>query len=376
MSGQNPSVALTQAGGQSSWKYAQATVRPGFSGLNRAASSSTSGNNRLKSPSRRPSMGEPSSKDSSMIRVDSAPEVPIQRIGVAGLGHMGDAFASNLIADGYQITVYDRDEKRTAQLIAAGAAGAAGLVDLGACEAVLTSLPDDDALEEVTLSDAGLIHVLAPGAIHVSMSTVSPALSRRLARQHQLAGQGYVAAPVLGNPSLAHARKLFVIAAGLPPAVTKISPVLERLGQRLFVLGDDAGTANLMKLAGNVLTALTLQSMGEVFALLRKGGIDPHVAFKVLTGSLFDGEVHKAYGGKIVDNRYSPPGMTVPLAVKDLRLALAEAEHTAVPMPAASLVHDRLVAMLARGWPELDWSALGLLAASEAGLAPVTNTEG
>ena len=321
-------------------------------------------------------MGEPSSKGNSVKRAEPVPEVPIRNIGVVGLGHMGDAFASNLIADGYQVTVCDRDEKRAAPLIAAGALNAAGLAGLGACEAVLTSLPDDDALAEVTLSDAGLIHVLGPGAIHVSMSTVSPGLSRRLAGQHKLAGQGYVAAPVLGNPDLAHARKLFVIAAGVPSAVTKVSPLLEKLGQRLFLLGDDAGTANLMKLAGNVLTALTLQSMGEVFALLRKGGLDAHMAFEVLTGSLFDGEVQGTYGGKIVDNRYSPPGMTVPLAVKDLHLALAEAEHTAVPMPAASLVHDRLVAMLARGWPALDWSALGLLAASEAGLAPATNTKG
>ena len=87
------------------------------------------------------------------------------------------------------------------------------------------------------------------------------------------------------------------------------------------------------------------------------------------TGSLFDGKVNKTYGGKIVEKRYSPPGMAAPLAVKDLRLALAEAEHLDVPMPAASLVHDRLVAILARGWDNLDWSALGLLAASDAGLA-------
>jgi 3-hydroxyisobutyrate dehydrogenase-like beta-hydroxyacid dehydrogenase len=177
-----------------------------------------------------------------------------------------------------------------------------------------------------------------------------------------------VAAPVLGNPDLARERKLFVIVAGPSSALTRISPVLKRLGQRMFVLGEDAGTANLMKLAGNVLTALTMQSMGEVFALLRKGGVDPQVGFEVLTNSLFDGKVHKAYGGKIVEGRYSPPGMTTPLALKDLRLALAEAEHTAVPMPAASLVHDRLVAAIAHGWAELDWSALGLLAESDAGL--------
>jgi 3-hydroxyisobutyrate dehydrogenase-like beta-hydroxyacid dehydrogenase len=107
--------------------------------------------------------------------------------------------------------------------------------------------------------------------------------------------------------------------------------------------------------------------MGEVLALLRKGGVDARAAFEVLTGSLFDGKVHKTYGG-IVESHYSPPGMTTPLAVKDLRLTLAEAEHMAVPMPVASLVHDRLVATVARGWTELDWSALGLLAACDAEL--------
>jgi 3-hydroxyisobutyrate dehydrogenase-like beta-hydroxyacid dehydrogenase len=292
----------------------------------------------------------------------------IQRIGVIGLGHMGSDFAGNLIADGYQVTVYDRIEKHAAPLVARGATAAVRLGDLAACEAVLTSLPDDDALADVTLRDGGLVHVLGRGAIHVSMSTVSPGLSRRLAHQHELAGQGYVAAPVLGNPDLAQARKLFVLVSGASAAVGRVSPVLNRLGQRLFPLGDDPGAANLMKVAANALTALTLQSMGEVLALLRKGGIDARAAFEVLTGSLFDGKVHKTYGGKIVESHYSPPGMTTPLAVKDLRLALTEAERMAVPMPAASLVHDRLVATVARGWVGLDWSALGLLAACDAGL--------
>jgi 3-hydroxyisobutyrate dehydrogenase-like beta-hydroxyacid dehydrogenase len=292
----------------------------------------------------------------------------IQRIGVIGLGHMGSDFASNLMADGFQVKVYDRNEKHAAPFVAGGATAAAGLGDLADCEAVLTSLPDDDVVADVALGDEGLVRVLGRGAIHVSMSTVSPGLSRRLAHQHELAGQSYVAAPVLGNPDLAKARKLFVIVSGASSAVSRVSPVLDRLGQRLFLLGDDPGAANLMKVAANALTALTLQSMGEVLALLRKGSVDPRQAFEVLTGSLFDGKVHKTYGGKIVENHYSPPGMTTPLAVKDLRLALAEAERMAVPMPGASLVHDRLVATVARGWTELDWSALGLLAACDAGL--------
>jgi 3-hydroxyisobutyrate dehydrogenase-like beta-hydroxyacid dehydrogenase len=293
-------------------------------------------------------------------------EFVTRRVGVVGLGHMGHAFAGNLVEDGYEVSVYDRNPKQTGALTGARPAGQ--LADLAACDSVLTSLPDDDALAEVALGPQGLVGVLAPGAVHISTSTVSPAISHRLAEEHARHRQDYVAAPVLGNPDFARERKLFVLAAGPPSALEKVRPLLDRLGQRLFVIGDDAGLANLVKLAANVLTATTLECMGEVLALMRKGGVDAHLAYDVLTNSLFDSRVHKSYGGKIVEGRYSPPGMAVPLAIKDLRLALAEAERAAVPMPAASLVHDRLVGMVARGWAGLDWSALGLLAAVDAGL--------
>lgn len=294
------------------------------------------------------------------------PVSPYRTVGIVGLGHMGMAFALNFIADGHRVLGYDHDPARAAALTAAGGEGASDLAVMAACDMVVTSLPDDDALKAVTLG--GLVGNMRPGAVHVSMSTVSPGTSRTVAAEHEARGQSYVAAPVLGNPDLARARGLFVIAAGRKAAVESVRPLLERLGQRLFVVGEDPAAANLVKLAGNVLTATTLQSMAEVFALLRKGGIDPHVGFEVLTNSLFDSRVHRTYGGKIVDERYRPAGMVVPLAVKDLRLALAEAERAAVPMPAASLVHDRLVGLVAAGGADLDWSALGLLGARDAGL--------
>ena len=287
---------------------------------------------------------------------------------VVRLGRMGEAFVGNLLADGLEVKVFDRDQERGRAMGARGAVPVDDLAGLGSCPVVVTSLPNDDALTQVTLGDGGLVDTLAAGAIHISMSSVSPDLCRRLARARAAAGQEFVAAPVFGNPDLASARGLFIVASGSAPAIARIGNLLDRLGQRTFLLDDDPGAAPLMKLGGNVLTALSLQSMGEVLALLRKSGIDGRAGFKVLTNSLFDGKVHKAYGGKIVEQRYRPPGMTTPLAVKDLRLALAEAEKSLVPMTAASLVHDRLLAVMARGWSDLDWSALGLLAAAEAGL--------
>jgi 3-hydroxyisobutyrate dehydrogenase-like beta-hydroxyacid dehydrogenase len=292
----------------------------------------------------------------------------IKTVGVVGLGQMGHAFATNLIEDGYQVLVYDRNPQRIADLPVTGARGAARLSDFANCDVVLTSLPDDDTLAAVALPPDGLASILAVNTVHISTSTVSPGLSGRLAEEHASRGQDYVAAPVLGNPDFARTRGLFVFAGSKPSALAKVRPLLERLSQRLFVISEDAALANLFKLAANVLTATTLECMGEVLALLRKAGIDSQLGFEVLTNSLFDSRVHKNYGAKIVAACYSPPGMAVPLATKDLRLALAEAERTAVPMPAASLVHDRLVAMAARGWSDLDWSALGLLASVDAGL--------
>lgn len=308
------------------------------------------------------------------IRVTDTPEEsnisdvanPPLHIGVVGLGHMGSAFARNLVNSGYQTTVYDRN--KTKGQACTGAQPTTALADLSQCDIVISSLPNDEVLSALTEGRDGLIEAMKKGAVHVSTSTVSPEISRRLARLHQQCGQGYIASPVLGNPDLAKARKVFFMIGGIADHIRKALPVIKTLGQHVFFMGDNPGHANLMKLAANIMIATTLESMGETLALLRKGGISAEVGFDVLTNSLFDSKVHKTYGSKILHEQYRPAGMVVPLALKDMRLALAEAEQNATPMPFASLVRDRMVAMLARGWKDLDWSALGLLASQDARL--------
>jgi 3-hydroxyisobutyrate dehydrogenase-like beta-hydroxyacid dehydrogenase len=290
-------------------------------------------------------------------------------VGIIGLGRMGQDFGDLLIGGGAHLIAYDLDGDKVQMLARRGATPASGVHDFAECEIVLTSLPDDDAVRAVVLSKSGLASVLRPGSIHLSTSTIGVAFCRELDAAHRKVGQSLVAMPVLGNPDMAARRELFILLGGPAEAIERCRPVIEHLGQRSFNVGDQPWLASAMKLAGNMLTAATLESMGEVFAFLAKVGVPPERAQEILTGSLFDGHVHKTYGQKIVDRRYTPPGMTVPLAVKDLRLLLAEAEHSTVPMPLASLLHDRLVAVEARGWSELDWSALGKLAAFEAGIS-------
>jgi 3-hydroxyisobutyrate dehydrogenase-like beta-hydroxyacid dehydrogenase len=141
------------------------------------------------------------------------------------------------------------------------------------------------------------------------------------------------------------------------------------LGQQTFVVGSAPATANLIKLAGNAMSAVTLEILGEVLALARKRGLDPRELLSVLTGTMFGSRIHKVYGGKIAEQQFAVGGFIFPLALKDRRLALSEAEAAGVPMPSVSVVRDRLIAGIARGYSDRDWSALGLLAAEEAGLS-------
>ena len=123
----------------------------------------------------------------------------------------------------------------------------------------------------------GLAKGLMPGAIHLSMSTISTATASQLASEHARYGQGYVAAPVFGNPTAAKARQLFIIASGAAADVEICRPLFAEIGQQTFVIGTNPADANLFKLLGNMMTATALETLGEVVAVIRKRGLDPKV---------------------------------------------------------------------------------------------------
>ena len=179
--------------------------------------------------------------------------------------------------------------------------------------------------------------------------------------------QRFVAAPVFGRPDVAAAGQLFVVAAGAPDAVKAAAPLLDAIGKRTFVVSETPKAANLVKLSGNFLLASVIESLGEAMALMGKAGIDRRQYLDILTSTLFDVPVYKTYGGLIADGQFEPAGFAAPLGHKDIRLTLAAAEDLRVPLPLASLLRDRFLTLLAHGGDKLDWSAIGRLAAKDAG---------
>jgi 3-hydroxyisobutyrate dehydrogenase-like beta-hydroxyacid dehydrogenase len=291
------------------------------------------------------------------------------KLGFIGLGSMGRAMAASLLAAGHELTVYNRSAARAEPLRERGARVASAPAEAAAgAELVFSMLADDAAVESVTLGASGILAGLAPDAIHVSSSTISVALSDRLAAGHAAAKQGYVAAPVFGRPEAAAAKQLWVLAAGATADIDRCLPALEALGRGVTRLSGAASTANVLKLSGNFLIASMLEALGEAFALTRKAGVAPDTFLDLFVNVFARSPIFENYAKLIAREGYEPAGFKMPLALKDVRLALAAAEALQVPLPLASLVRDQLLSGLAQGKGELDWSALALLAAERAGL--------
>ena len=289
------------------------------------------------------------------------------KIGFIGLGQMGSGMAANLIKAGHEVTVYNRTPTRVLALVEKGAHAAAQIADACHGDAVITMLADDSAVESIAFGENGVIASLAKGKTHISMSTISVALSERLTAAHASTGQRYVAAPVFGRPEAAAAAKLFIVSAGTPDALAACQPLFEAVGQRTFPFGDRPSVANLVKLSGNFMIASVIETLGEAIALVGKAGVDRRQYLDLLTSTLFNAPVYKTYGDLIVGQKFEPAGFAAPLGLKDIRLTLAAGEALRVPLPLANLIRDRFLTLLAQGGEKLDWSAISQLAAKDAG---------
>jgi 3-hydroxyisobutyrate dehydrogenase-like beta-hydroxyacid dehydrogenase len=289
-----------------------------------------------------------------------------EALGFIGLGNMGVPIAANLLQAGYTLRVYNRTSSKAAPVVAKGAALATSPADVAPPGGiVLTMLADDRAVEEVSLPSGSFVERLGPGGIHISLSTISPATARRLAEHHAKYKVNYVASPVFGRPEAAAAARLWVCVSGASEARKRVQPLLAVIGQGIFDFGEDAGAANVVKLCGNFLVASAIEALAELLTLAEKNGVSKK-AVAELIGKL--SPLHQGYANQIAERRFEPAGFRLALGLKDINLVLQTAAASAMPMPLASLLHDRWISAVAKGRADLDWSAIALGVAEDAGL--------
>ncbi|MDB5099711.1 MAG: 2-hydroxy-3-oxopropionate reductase [Cyanobacteria bacterium RYN_339] len=290
------------------------------------------------------------------------------KIGFIGAGNMGQPIAGRLVQAGHDVTVYNRTRAH-AELIAGAKVADTPAHAATDAEIVMTMLSDDVAVEAVVEGPDGFARAMPEGSLHICSSTISVALSARLAKLHLETGRNYIGAPVFGRPAMAAEGKLTIVAAGPDAQLDRAQPIFDAIGQRSFRFGNEPEKAHLIKLSGNFLLAATVESLAEAFALVRKAGISPEAYLDFLSDSLFASPATKTYGEMIAKGLFTQEaGFKLSLALKDCRLVLDAADNEGVPMPVASLVHDQMLGAIGRGYANLDFVGLARVAEENAGL--------
>ncbi|WP_333677585.1 NAD(P)-dependent oxidoreductase [Dyella sp.] len=289
------------------------------------------------------------------------------KVGFIGLGAMGSAMASNLVAAGHQVLVWNRSEAAMQKLESLGAKVMSTPDRAAQVDVLHSMLANDQAVREVIL-DGGLLDAMDPGTVHVNHATISVALARQLAEEHARRSLGYVAAPVFGRPDVAAAGKLNMLLAGAHGAIEKVRPLLETMAAKLWPMGDSPERANAVKLAGNFMIVSAIESMAEASVLARAYGVSAVDFIELMTSTLFASPVYQGYGKAMAEERFTPPGFALPLGLKDVMLAQDAAQAEKVPMPLASVLRDSLIEAVAHGAEGLDLAALAQVSARRANL--------
>jgi 3-hydroxyisobutyrate dehydrogenase len=293
----------------------------------------------------------------------------IQHVAVVGVGLLGSAVASRLLAGGFAVTGYDSRPDQLRPLGPRGLAAAATVKDaVSDADAVFTILPSLETVESVILGPGGVLASMPRSAILMQMSTISPTLTRRLGEAAAAAGVGFLDTPMSGTSAMVERGDCTIFAGGDAVLVDACRPVFAAIARRTVHVGP-AGSASLAKLATNLLVALNTAAVAEALVLGAKGGLAPQALLDLLKDSAAASKMVDVRGPLMVERRFEPQ-MKLELFLKDFRLMLEEAQRLGVALPLTSLTQQICTATVAAGRGGQDLAALITTLERMSGLEP------
>lgn len=295
------------------------------------------------------------------------------RIGFIGLGNMGGPMAANLARKGFSLTAFDPRPAQVDKLAALGAKPAKSVGDVVAnSDIVVTMVPDTPDVEGVVLGPDGTLNRGRKGMLHMDMSTIAPAASRRMAEKLKEKGIGWVDAGVGRSP--AHAERgesLFMVGAAAED-LARVKPLFDAMGNKVVHCGGP-GAGIATKVVNNYLAMCLCQLNAEVFTLGAKLGLDTKALFEVVTSSLSSNDHLKLYWPTKALKGDIEPGFALDLAFKDLSIGVGAAKDAGAPAHVGNAARDAMIrARTQQGLGQKDVTALLNAAAAEAGIKPPT----
>lgn len=293
----------------------------------------------------------------------------IQRVAVVGVGLLGSAVASRLLAGGFAVTGYDSRPDQLRPLGPRGLAAAASAKDaVSGSDAVFTILPSLETVESVILGPGGVLASMPRSATLMQMSTISPTLTRRLGEAAAAAGVGFLDTPMSGTSAMVERGDCTIFAGGDAALIDACRPLFAAIAKRTVHVGP-LGSASLAKLATNLLVALNTAAVAEALVLGAKGGLAPQALLDILKDSAAASKMLDVRGPLMVEHRFAPQ-MKLELFLKDFRLMLEEAQRLGVALPLTSLTQQICTATVAAGRGGQDLAALITTLERMSGLGP------
>ena len=282
----------------------------------------------------------------------------METIGFIGLGLMGRPMAKNLLKAGYPVVVHSRSKGPVDDVVAAGARAASSPADVARqATRIITMVPDSPDVEKVLDGPEGVFSAMQPGTIVIDMSSIAPAVARRLAARSKERGGSMLDAPVSGGDIGAINGTLSIMVGGDPAVIDRCRPVLESMGERIFATGA-LGSGHAMKALNNLVSAAGLIAATEALLIGRRFGLDPNVMIDVLNASTGRNNSTENKFKQFVLSRRFASGFSLDLMVKDLATALDLAHTTATPAPFSAACRELWAAAQAQLDPDVDHTAV------------------
>ena len=283
------------------------------------------------------------------------------KVGLIGLGLMGQPMGMNLLKAGYSLTAWNRTPSRANELVALGATLAVSPREVAAASHVLiTMVSDPPALESVLWGtngkDSGALTNLKPGSTYIDSSTVSPALARKIASACAERNVRFLDAPVTGGDWGAKKGELVFMVGGEAETLKAVEPILSVLGKRWFHLGPN-GAGQTIKLAMNLILALQVDALAEALALVTGAGLKGEGLVEVMQSSMARSGVLDIKAPNLLNGEYKP-SFPLRLMHKDLGLALELGNQIGVALPATAAAREVYSYVKGSAKEDLDYSAV------------------
>jgi 2-hydroxy-3-oxopropionate reductase len=280
-----------------------------------------------------------------------------KRIGIIGVGIMGEPMAKNLIDGGYEVVAHDINREAVGKVVAYGGEAASSPKEAAAAkDLVITMLPDDRIVQEAVMGPNGAMEGMSPGTILVDMSTVSPATSMKIAEALEKNGMEMLDAPVSGGDVGAKEATLSIMVGGKKEVFDKALPVLQKLGKNVSYVGDH-GAGEVAKAANQIIVALTIEAVAEALIFAKKSGVDPEKVRNALLGGFAQSRILELHGQRMLDRNFKPGGRAR-LHKKDTEIAMASARELGMYLPGTALISHLWNAIAAQGGLDWDHSAV------------------